>query len=63
MACGAAIPLGRNDVDDKDVASFSGHFILQPLFSTVPAISAPLTMLVTVKQSSGASPLACASPT
>ena len=27
----------------------SGHFILQPLSSTVPATSAPLTILVTLK--------------
>ena len=40
-----------------------GQVILQPLSSTVPATSAPLTTLVTLKRSSGAEPLACASPT
>ena len=40
-----------------------GQVILQPLSSTVPATSAPLTTLVTLNRSSGAEPLACASPT
>jgi hypothetical protein len=55
VGCGAAIPLGGNDVDDKDVARFTpatsscSHY-LRP----VPAISAPLTMLVTLKTNPGA---------
>src|SRR5271165_1266564 len=41
----------------------AGQVILQPLSSTVPATSAPLTTLATLNRSSGAEPPACASPT
>ena len=42
---------------DSHPAQVVGQVILQPLSSTVPATSTPLTTLVTLKRSSGAEPL------
>ena len=58
-ACGGVSEPAPFGSHDRQV----GQVILQPLSSSVPATSAPLTTLVTLNRSSGAEPLACASPT
>ncbi len=55
--------LGRAKALKSAQSHHVGHVILHPLSSTVPATSAPLTTLVTLKRSSGSSPLAWAVPT